>query len=341
MQVNLCVGARALLWWSFNLAFSFFSVFCLKLLIVMASCGICVKAISSKQLKMACSDCERDFHGSCLKMSKADMDCITADGLVWRCQPCAETRRKSMRFESEAEEGKLTLDDLMIKINEIVENQKQHEKGFNASYEVIHEKLEENTKCVKEQNKSIDRCLKIIDRLVEENKSLSKQVIDLEKRVDDMEQYSRVNALEIHGLPLGKNEDVLSVVKEVGKALDMNIVDTMIDACHRLGKEPGKNGAPPGIIVKFVRRFDKEEMLRKRRAKKDFSTRHMNINIDTPVYINDSLSPARRRLFAAARVIKKEKQYSYLWVRGGNIFLRKEDAGAVIKVSCQADLDKL
>lgn len=323
------------------MTFSFFWCFISQLSIEMASCGVCVKAISSKQLKLECSDCESDFHGSCLKMSKADVDCITADGMNWRCTPCAEKRRKSLRFESVAGDGKLTLDDVMKTINEIVENQKKQEKSFNASYELIHEKLEENIKCVRDQNKSIEKCLKIIDQLVEENTSLNKKVLDLERRVDDMEQYSRVNAVEIHGIPVAQNEDVLNVVKEVGKALDMNIVDTMVDACHRLGKKPGPKGEPPGIIVKFVRRFDKEELLRKRRVKKEFSTRHMNMNVDTPVYINESLSAARRRLVAAAREVKRERQYKYLWVRGGKIFLRKEDSAAVIKVACQADLDSL
>lgn len=307
----------------------------------MASCGICVKVINAKQLKLACSDCARDFHGTCLKMSKADVECITADGMIWRCQTCAETRRKSLRFESDAEEGKLTLDDLMKKINEIVDNQKKQEKNFNASYEAIHEKLEENINCVKEQSKSLDKCLKIIDQLVEENTRLNKRVLDLEKRVDDMEQYSRSNAVEIHGIPMERNEDVLSVVKEVGRALDMNIAGEMIDACHRLGKKLGSNDTPPGIIVKFVRRFDKEELLRKRRVKSSLSTRHMNMSVDRPVYINEALSPARRRLFAAARQIKREKHYKFLWVRGGKIFLRKEESAEVFLIMCQADLEKL
>ncbi|KAG8300164.1 hypothetical protein J6590_082971 [Homalodisca vitripennis] len=85
-------------------------------------------------------------------------------------------------------------------------------------------------------------------------------------------------------------------MNEVEKALDFNLTESMIDACHRLGKKTGPNNSPPGIIVKFVRRLDKDELLRKRRVRRDFSTRHMNLNVDKPVYINEALSPARRRL---------------------------------------------
>lgn len=50
---------------------------------------------------------------------------------------------------------------------------------------------------------------------MEENNGLNKKVLDLEKRVDEMEQYSRVNAVEIHGVPIVQNEDFLNVVKQV------------------------------------------------------------------------------------------------------------------------------
>ncbi|KAG8319704.1 hypothetical protein J6590_086214 [Homalodisca vitripennis] len=41
--------------------------------------------------------------------------------------------------------------------------------------------------------------------------------------------------------------------------------------------------------------------------------------------VNEALTPARRRLLAAARQMKREKGYKYLWDRGEKIFLRKED----------------
>ncbi|XP_046679343.1 uncharacterized protein LOC124366786 [Homalodisca vitripennis] len=180
----------------------------------------------------------------------------------------------------------------------------------------------------------------MIDELAAENRNLREKVSSLEMRIDDLEQYSRVNSVEIHGILQQKNEDVVAVVKEVGKALDLEITDSMIDNCHRLGRRPGPNSPQPGIVVKFVRRLDKEELLRKCRVKSNFSTRHMNLSMDQPIYINEALSQARRRLLAAARQVKKEKSFKYLWVRGGKLFLRKEEMAPVFQVTCQADLDR-
>lgn len=278
------------------------------------------------------------YHGACVEMSKADIECITSDSLPWRCPPCAKSRRASMRFESQLTEGSLTLEDVMKKVMEILQNNKDIEQNVNKSYEALSDKLEENTQVIKEQTASLERCLKTIDGLAAENNKLKEKILNLETRLDDVEQYSRRNTLEIYGIPQTANEDVVTVVKEVGKALNMGITNTMIDACHRMGKVK-PDSPPPGIIVKFVRRIDMEEMLNKKRVKKELSTRHMNLGTDFPIYINESLSPSRRRLFAAARIIKKDKHFKYLWTRGGNIFLRKEDSAPVVKVTCQADLD--
>lgn len=306
----------------------------------MPNCGECTKVINLKNLKVVCNDCSKEFHASCLRMSKADIDCITADGLVWRCSSCASTRRKSMRLESDADEGKTSLEDLMKVIQEIRESQKAYEKGYNVAYEALNDKLEENTSVLKMQGEKMEKYFNLIEQLTTENKQLKEKLKVLEERLEDSEQYSRCNAVEIHGIPQEPNENVVDLVKCVGKALDMNISDSMIDACHRLGKK--QNGInPPGLIVKFVRRLDKEEFLRKRRVKRTLSTRHMGRTDDRPVYINESLSPARRKLLAMTRAVQKEKNYKFLWVRNGRIFVRREENARFVIVATQDDLSKL
>lgn len=305
----------------------------------MVNCGVCVKVITSKVLKLICSDCNGEFHAACLKMSKADIECITADGLVWRCVNCASNRRKSMRLDSSVDQGNVTLDDLMTAIKEIRDSQKSCEKDYNISFETVNTKLDENTMAIKLQSEQYEKCIKVMEELLSENKQLKEKVKKLEERLEDVEQYSRSNSLEIHGIPMEKNESVLNIVKEVGRALDLDISDTMVDACHRLGNK--QNGNPPGIIVKFVRRTDKEEFIRKRRVKRTLSTRHINRPDDRPIYVNESLTPTRRRLLAMARAARNEKNYKFLWVRNGKIFLRKEENAEVKVVSNQEDISKL
>ncbi|KAG8300561.1 hypothetical protein J6590_073413 [Homalodisca vitripennis] len=132
------------------------------------------------------------------------------------------------------------------------------------------------------------------------------------------------------------HETSVVVRHSMGYGLSRGDLDAMVDACHRLGRQTGDN--PPGIIIKFVRRFDKEELLKKRRVKRTLSIRHIGRSDDRPIYVNESLSPARRRLYAMARRVQKEKDLKFLWVRNGKIFLRKEENSPIKVITCQDDL---
>lgn len=87
-------------------------------------------------------------------------------------------------------------------------------------------------------------------------------------------------------------------------------------------KQEGENG---GIIVKFTRRIVKEDIITKRKVKRNFNTYDIKM-MDSPaevVYINDSLSPAKRKILNAARALKRNGKFTFVWVKNGRIFLRK------------------
>lgn len=305
----------------------------------MVNCGTCNRQITGKQLKINCAECQSNFHANCVNLSKADIDYLTSESSVWRCEPCSVNRRKSLMLETEATEGTITLNDLMKAINELTREHKQSIRDFNTSYEVMNEKLDENTKTLKDQTEKIKEYLQIIETLKDENKQLKERLDVMETKLDEAEQYSRRNCVEIQGVPVAEN-DVIGTVRRVGKAIGMNITDEMIDTCHTLRKRPNTEG-PPGIIVKFVRRIDADDMLAKKRGKKDLSTRHLDLQTDKPIYINESLTPLKRRLMGMAREVRRSNNYKWLWVRAGKIFMKKEDNSPVILIKCQADLNKL
>lgn len=46
---------------------------------------------------------------------------------------------------------------------------------------------------------------------------------------------------------------------------------------------------------------------------------------DRPVFVNDHLTPEKKRLFAQALELKKAKDWKYLWTDNGIIKARKGD----------------
>ncbi|XP_039278707.1 uncharacterized protein LOC120350214 [Nilaparvata lugens] len=302
-------------------------------------CNVCLKSLKNVKVKVLCSDCNKSFHGKCVNLSADDVNYLSDQGDVWRCTPCSQLRRKSMVLESKST---VTYDDIFKLVNELKEDIKRVETSLGTSLNSCHEELAETKKIVQDQKEEITKLVETINELRGENNGLRKQISDLQLRVDEAEQYSRRNTIEIHGVPVQKGENVVTIVKDIGRSLGFPVNDSMIDACHRLRSKVG-SGRHPGIIVRMVRRLDAEELLQKRRVKRNFNTHDIGLTAKPaePVYLNECLSPARRTLFSAARKVKNEKNYSYLWVRGGKIFLRKEQGLSVITVTKMEDLEKL
>lgn len=321
----------------------------------MADCAKCLKSIprSGKNAsKVDCADCKSSFHGKCVDLTPDDIQYYQDSENIWRCASCSIERRKSMAIESRPESSStMTYDDVYNLVSEIKKDMKVMEANLGKSIDSAFEELQETKSLVTKQSNEISALLELINNLTSENTELKSKVSILESRMEDIEQYSRRDTIEIHGIPVKTDEQVVEVVKSVGRALDITIDESMISACHRLRSRPAKPVKPgqvevkkhPGIIVKMTRRMDAEAVLEKRRVKRNLSTHSIGLT-ESPaevIYINESLCPGRRQLLNDAREIKKKKQYTYLWIRGGKILMRKSEGDPVIVVQTRSDLDKL
>lgn len=110
----------------------------------------------------------------------------------------------------------------------------------------------------------------------------------------------------------------------------MRMTDDMVDNCHRLGKTvEGK--PPPGIIVKFVRRTDKQTLLVSKRKTRYLDATALGYKQKHVIYINPSLCRERRRLLIAAKRKKNEQNFAFVWAtEEGKVLVRKEVSGPVV-----------
>lgn len=311
----------------------------------MSKCTICSKSTAGKKAKIKCNDCELVFHGSCVNLSETDIQFYEQEGEVFRCESCSKKRRASMRVESELSKNEPNIDQVLKILMDMREESKSQiqklDAEINKSLEFHSDQMKELTNIVKAQSDSLKNFENMYQQVYEENQKLKKTVIELEQKVDDMEQYSRGNCVEINGIPEKENESVLELVKKLGTSLNFPINDEMVDTCHRVGqKTPGRTR---GIIVKFTRRTVKEEILRQRRIKRNLNTKDIGFTDSNAevIYMNESLTPHRRKIFNEARALKKEKGYTFLWVRNGKILLRESEGSRVIAVTSSAQITKL
>lgn len=303
----------------------------------MNTCKTCNKSVTVRH-KVLCNDCKQCFHLTCVDLTKEELDYLTSEKQIWRCSNCSQSRRKSMQECSDAGEGGASLEQVVSMLKEAKEDRRRMEKEMNTSFEYLHGVVKDQKNILSEQSQQIKSFTLIIDNLKQDNLELRNKIKALEVKVDENDQYSWSNTIEIHGMPESAKEDVYEVVTNVAVALGVKITRNAIDVCHRLGKRANYT-EPPGIIARFVRREDKHLILEKRRAKRNFNTKDLGITqAATPVYVNESLCPGKRSLFAAARQAKTEKSYNFLWISNGRILMRKEPSASVKVINSMDDL---
>lgn len=201
---------------------------------------------------------------------------------------------------------------------------------MNKSFEEMKEKLE----LVRAENVELKRENKQLESLCGQ---LSQRVDECEVRLMQSEQYSRNLNVELKGITVHRDEDLVRIVQEVGKTVGETIQEDDIEICHRV---PVPNSEARNVVVQFVRRTKRNEFLEKARRKR-FTCADIGFATGGPVFVNEHLCPPMKKLLGQAISKKKEKRWKFVWVRNGSIFARKAENTPVIKIASTADLGKL
>lgn len=90
-----------------------------------------------------------------------------------------------------------------------------------------------------QQCKYVASLEKYIASLTKVTKKQREELEELQVRFDDMEQYSRKNSLEMHGIPEEANLSTEEIVCKVAEAIGVNIKCDDIEISYRLNRRNG------------------------------------------------------------------------------------------------------
>ena len=190
--------------------------------------------------------------------------------------------------------------------------------------------------------------LKEVEALKLAVKERDKKIVELEKRLDDIEQYTRIEDVIISGVKVkprsyakaaaeGSNvsedapvEEQLSLEKQVidfFNTKDIEVDPLTIAACHTL---PRKD-ADPAIIIRFANRRDKTDLLKQGKKLKG-----------SDVYINEHLTKKNAEIAKEARSLRKRKKIQSTWTRSCKVMIKLNgDTPEQAKVLMIKDLKEL
>lgn len=175
-----------------------------------------------------------------------------------------------------------------------------------------------------------------IRRLVDKNLDLEKENKNLRDRLDELEQHHRLNNVEIKGLPVDCDE--VEIVKEIGKKLGEEIVDTDIDICHRVDIPHSKDR---NVIVRFSRRSKRNAVLAKAK-KMRLTTEALGFEgASKPVFLNEHLTQKNKRLLGAAIAKKKSVAWKYVWTSNGKVLARRGESTSILRISTMSDVERM
>lgn len=174
-----------------------------------------------------------------------------------------------------------------------------------------------------------------MQELIRQNMELKAENKRLSQKCDELEQYQRLNNLEIKGAPVGN--DPVDVVRKISEAVGTAVDLSDIDACHWI---PTPKPGVKKIIVRFVKRTKRDDILAKCR-KKRLDSSMLGDDKKTPIFVNEHLTQKGKALLAAAIQKKKEAAWKFVWTSGGKILARKDEGPQAIHIADETSLAKI
>lgn len=202
---------------------------------------------------------------------------------------------------------------------------KQTVTSIEASVQHMSDTYDQLLLTSERHEKEIDDIRKRVDEI--EKKQDAEDIGKLKLELNDMERYSRCQNMEIRGLSLSANENLLEKVNDLANQLDLPcLTESDIEGLHRLSARP--DTVPP-VLIRFAKRLTKTNWMAKRAGLKD------------GVYFVDNLTVLNKKLLWLAKSAAKEKRYEFVWTKEGKVYVRKEAGAKAIRIGCEEDLAKL
>lgn len=239
---------------------------------------------------------------------------------------------------------------LLVEMNSKLEDLVTQYKKVSTDLEEIRKAVEFNDRNVEEVKESI---LSLTDDLrdqkttMEEVKAstdkLASEMDSTTNKLDELEQYTRKNSLEIHGIPTDGNVESEEVVLKIARAIDVEVESSDIEISHRL-KVRSKTTSQP-IIVKFLSHKKKNELLYARRKLKDLTVGDIFEHLteddtgENRIFINENLTSYRRKLFGKLLSLRRKGTIFSTWTIDGKIFMKKSEVGIPILIKTDMDID--
>ncbi|CAG9815513.1 unnamed protein product [Phaedon cochleariae] len=190
-------------------------------------CNTCVQTITKKSPGIQCSGfCKYSYHQKCVGLTIDKFKLLKAiPGSNWKCPTCSAVPATSPQHvdtpsvsstvdvfddndHNSGGRGEMSVANVIIQIRNELRAFRLKQDELVDSVSFCSNKITDFEKTLGDVKGLVEK----FDAMKEENEDLKKQVISLDSRMNMLEQYSRMNNVEIQGATERKDENLISVV---------------------------------------------------------------------------------------------------------------------------------
>ena len=218
--------------------------------------------------------------------------------------------------------------------------------GLVDSVQFMSDKFDELNEKVKVLEMELANVVQENKQFKSDNLNLSNNMKMNRESMNNLEQYTRRECIEISGIPVQPDEDTDELVITLGSLMGINVNHCDISVSNRMPNSGNSNpnaNFVPKIIAKFVRRSVRDDYYKARKKLRSITTADLGMTrlSHNKIYISERLTSINRELFNQCLEVKRQHKFKFLWTRYGRIFLRKDRDTSVIEVKSRKDIDNL
>lgn len=173
------------------------------------------------------------------------------------------------------------------------------------------------------------------------NAQNEKTVLDLEAKIDLLEQQARQCNVEISNIPERRNENLVDLLECLGKLIGYSIRKEDVVSIHRV-PHAAQNNKPKNIVAKFTTRILRDNIISAYRLKKGLSSEQLGISgTSQKVFVNEHLTLRNKQLFRRAREAASSEGYKFVWTKHSTILVRETENSAVLAIRTLKDIEKI
>lgn len=305
-------------------------------------CLACQKAITDDSLVLTCSECGFSYHaGNCSGVGEAAVKSKPEIDKTWLCPTCKASKLRSQSSgKTKPEQGadvgaKLTIMNkrialllpLIDKIEDLL-SVKETVKNIEKTVEFLSSKYDTLLTLVTTQGQEISELKERMQKV--ETETSIEEVKKLRRELNDLDQYSRRQNLEVHGIEKSEGENLLVKLNNVARKLNIpELTAKDVEAIHRL---PAREENTPAIMVRFSSRTTKEQWTEQKT--------HLVTKVPGVRFL-DNLTPLNKKLLWVTKSKALERSYKFVWQKNGRILVRKKEGDSAIQIRTEDDLAKM